>query len=565
MARLTGVSRTIGALAVLTAVTVGGATVGDAGPTGAVPEHASRTGNDRPDPPPSVLLNPTIRDSIRAALGRVREHDPLPERAPDREPRNAQRSPARVAVQYAESGIPAIAAQAYHQAARNIDAELPACHLDWSLLAGIGRIESDHGRFGGALASPNGDISPVILGPALTGEHGTARIADTDNGEYDGNRRVDRAVGPMQFLPGTWAIVGADGNGDGTADPNNLFDAALGAAEYLCAGDRDLSTPAGRHAAVFSYNHSEAYVAEVLGLAALYREGRTPAVPTPTGPAGGAAADKHPARARHRAGRPDAPTRQKSSSASHRRGSHRPGSERPGSDRPGSDRPDSDRPSARPTPSTSPSTSDRTPPSDTKPPTSSPNPPSSNPPSSNPPSSSPPSSSPPSSGTPTTPPAVPSRPDTPRIKDSADPVIATTATPTFTVSGSDGQLVYTFELWPADHQGKPIGGGTFRAGTGQDGQWTVKDGDALAGGESYALRVRATNSAGTSDWSPWLDFTVTLPTDPSSSTPPSSDPSGSTPPSSDPSSSPSSSPSGSDQLSPSDSPASTPTPTSAPS
>ena len=47
---------------------------------------------------------------------------------------------------------------------------------------------------------------------------------------------LDRAVGPMQFLPASWARYGADGNGDGVRDPHQLDDAALAAAAYLCAG-----------------------------------------------------------------------------------------------------------------------------------------------------------------------------------------------------------------------------------------------------------------------------------------------------------------------------------------
>jgi len=45
----------------------------------------------------------------------------------------------------------------------------------------------------------------------------TAVVVDSDGGALDGDARYDRATGPMQFLPGTWRSIGADGNGDGVA------------------------------------------------------------------------------------------------------------------------------------------------------------------------------------------------------------------------------------------------------------------------------------------------------------------------------------------------------------
>src|SRR4029077_20432992 len=99
------------------------------------------------------------------------------------------------------------------------------------------------------------------------GKHGVSSIGDTDAGRLDGDHRFDRAVGPMQFLPSTWAAVAVAGAGDGRRDPQDTDDAALGSAVYLCADDNDLSTGAGAKAAVYGYNHSEAYVARVLAIA----------------------------------------------------------------------------------------------------------------------------------------------------------------------------------------------------------------------------------------------------------------------------------------------------------
>ena len=102
-----------------------------------------------------------------------------------------------------------------------------------------------------------------------------AAIRDTDNGRWDDDRTWDRAVGPMQFIPSSWAIHGADGNGDGVRDPNNVADAALASAGYLCTGDRNVSVEEDRRAAVYSYNHSWDYVDLVLQWASAYANGTT--------------------------------------------------------------------------------------------------------------------------------------------------------------------------------------------------------------------------------------------------------------------------------------------------
>ena len=165
------------------------------------------------------------------------------------------------------SGIPAVALLAYRRAANVSPA---GCHVTWPLIAAIGRVESDHGRFGGAVLAPDGVSRPPILGPVLDGTGGTARIVDTDHGRLDGDPVYDRAVGPMQFIPSTWARYGVDGTADGRADPFNIVDAAQAAASYLCAAGGDLASPAGQARAVLAYNHSHAYVATVLALAATY-------------------------------------------------------------------------------------------------------------------------------------------------------------------------------------------------------------------------------------------------------------------------------------------------------
>ncbi len=175
-------------------------------------------------------------------------------------------------------GIPGTMLQAYMRAAQTLAASTPNCHLEWPLLASIGRIESNHAR--GGRVDANGRTNPLILGPVLNGG-GFAAISDTDGGRYDGDTRWDRAVGPMQFIPSTWKGYAADGNGDGVTDPNNIYDATVGSGKYLCSGGMDMANPANRAAAVFRYNHSNTYVATVLRWADSYARGVTPLPSTP--------------------------------------------------------------------------------------------------------------------------------------------------------------------------------------------------------------------------------------------------------------------------------------------
>jgi membrane-bound lytic murein transglycosylase B len=163
--------------------------------------------------------------------------------------------------------VPARALMAYGNAELALRASEPTCHLTWATLAGIGRIESNHGRYGGAELRDDGRPSRPIIGVPLDGSAGVKAIGDTDGGRYDGDAGVDRAVGPMQFIPSTWRTWSSDANLDGVGDPQQIDDAALAAGRYLCAGGRDLSVPADWWAAVFSYNNSVPYGQKVFGLA----------------------------------------------------------------------------------------------------------------------------------------------------------------------------------------------------------------------------------------------------------------------------------------------------------
>ena len=95
---------------------------------------------------------------------------------------------------------------------------------------------------------------------------------DPESTAWHGDPTWDHAVGPLQFIPSTWETWGADGDGDGVADPNDLDDAAFAAARYLCADGHDLTTGAGWADAVFGYNHAQSYVDAVYAAAPSYAE-----------------------------------------------------------------------------------------------------------------------------------------------------------------------------------------------------------------------------------------------------------------------------------------------------
>ncbi|MBK6013528.1 bifunctional lytic transglycosylase/C40 family peptidase [Streptomyces sp. MBT53] len=163
--------------------------------------------------------------------------------------------------------IPARMLTAYKKAVQQVGTYVPKCQgMRWQILAGIAKVESNHAV--GHNIAAGGDITPKIYGVLLNGSGAggnTTAVADTDGGKWDGTANGERAVGPFQFLPSTWKSVGEDGNGDKVADPHNADDAALGAAVYLCGSGRNLTQRAQLQAAILQYNHSAAYVANVLG------------------------------------------------------------------------------------------------------------------------------------------------------------------------------------------------------------------------------------------------------------------------------------------------------------
>ena len=160
----------------------------------------------------------------------------------------------------AEAEIPASLLPVY------IDAASTCPGLPWQVLAAIGQIESGHDAR--RLDPATGAVQPAIIGPALDGTNGTARISDPTTA--DG---WTHALGPMQFLPTTWDRWGrlAPGRPPGAQpDVHNAWDAIYSAAAYLCGTDRrldDLDT------AILTYNRSRTYLDAVMAKAADYGHG----------------------------------------------------------------------------------------------------------------------------------------------------------------------------------------------------------------------------------------------------------------------------------------------------
>lgn len=211
-----------------------------------------RVGSPAGDAPPAADSPPAPRWVAPAAL-------PPSAETPTRAGVSGLVDAAWVAAVAQESGIPERALAAYAGAAIAKHAERPDCLLGWNTLAGIGWVESRHGGHGGASIAEDGTVSPPIIGVALDGAE-TALIADSDGGAIDGDTEFDRAVGPLQFIPGSWANWYVDASGDGIADPHNIDDAALAAANYLCRAVPTLGDEASWRAGIASYNAEGVYL-----------------------------------------------------------------------------------------------------------------------------------------------------------------------------------------------------------------------------------------------------------------------------------------------------------------
>ena len=160
------------------------------------------------------------------------------------------------------------ALDAYVNAELTMTEVQPGCRISWRTVAAVAAVEGSHGTHGNARLGMDGVPDRDIIGLALDGVavdnlgETVALVADTDNGRWDQDRVYDRAVGPLQFIPGSWSRWARDGDGDGATEPQDIDDAALAAAAYLC-NYGSLRSWDTWNAAVFGYNHSPAYVNSV--------------------------------------------------------------------------------------------------------------------------------------------------------------------------------------------------------------------------------------------------------------------------------------------------------------
>lgn len=170
----------------------------------------------------------------------------------------------------AEHAIPQRAMASYAGAALRIAETRPECNLGWNTLAGIGSVETSHASIDDSGLDAQGVAEPAITGPVLDGSEGVMEVPDTDGGEFDDDDQWDRAIGPMQFLPETWASHAADGNLDDETDPQQIDDAVLTAGVYLCESGDDLSDDEDWVSTVTTYNQSMEYARNVADVAASY-------------------------------------------------------------------------------------------------------------------------------------------------------------------------------------------------------------------------------------------------------------------------------------------------------
>jgi membrane-bound lytic murein transglycosylase B len=178
--------------------------------------------------------------------------------------------PQWVADTAAKTGIPERALAAYAGAALRLSVTSPECGLTWNTLAGIGWVESHHGTIFDGYITEDGSMSEPVYGITLDGDNGTIALPDFDDGNFDLDPNADRAVGPMQIIPPTWAAWHVDANLDGVEDGQSIDDSSLVSAGYLCYNSETMTTRAGWNQSIRSYNDAPIYAIDVAAKADEY-------------------------------------------------------------------------------------------------------------------------------------------------------------------------------------------------------------------------------------------------------------------------------------------------------
>lgn len=246
-------------IAALTAVaTAAGATV--------VPTLAPPPSQSRYQPPPPAI--PSAPEPEPTPTPTASE-SPTPAPAQDGRPANAFTAWARSLSQSLD--VPQNVLEAYGYSEWVLTQTRPTCKLQWTTIAAIGKVASDHGRSGGRTVDAQGWPRPVLMGPALDGKEGRIKVADTDGGALDGDQVWDHAIGPMQLTPSMWRASRVDGDSDQLANPQDIDDAALAVGYHLCgAAGKDLSVVANWKAAINGYHGMAPNINKVFDAAQSY-------------------------------------------------------------------------------------------------------------------------------------------------------------------------------------------------------------------------------------------------------------------------------------------------------
>lgn len=228
----------------------------------------------QPDPPPAAAEAPASSDAapeVEAELAPPADvADELPVGIPD------------IVLVSADGPqldrIPTEAMAAYQRAAAVLGSADKRCHLEWTLLAAVGHVVTQHGTKDDSRIARNGVVRPLLVGKPLRGRT-DKRIPDSDAGRLDGDGRFDRPVGPFQLSPATWAVVGVDSDGDGRRNPHDIDDSALAVAVLLCSGRDDLRKRSDRVRGVERINDDPSFIETVLAVDRAYRVQTSRSVP----------------------------------------------------------------------------------------------------------------------------------------------------------------------------------------------------------------------------------------------------------------------------------------------